>query len=406
MSSHDEDSKTTPSSPDSAAPQTRPGVLVGNIGNPILLTDVKLAGVTAQHARASEQVNIWTRLALTSDDHSFHRIASNLAGVIEYHARQVGTHIRINRAEIVLLVIKADDSAELWVDSAAVAIRCIMKRNMVAGSIVCENDIADITGMFFPAVDITATDRVLCLFRQDWRFALYFDFNPEGSLDLDGFITTLGTLYRTLRYRHLYDALADEAVFSRLVQAGWFPFVEVIISDFKELANYCEAGFDLTEAEEALLAKFDAARLDRILERWTQKQHFSAKAPLLQAAMNAFKAKEPIAVIKILLTEIEGIINDAFKKAHGKGGKLKELLAFAVESAERKAGGQPDTLLFPAAFARYLAAYTFANFDPVQEDGTAGSRHAVGHGAAKADSYTMSRALQAILTLDQIAFFI
>jgi hypothetical protein len=208
-----------------------------------------------------------------------------------------------------------------------------------------------------------------------------------------------------VRYRHLYDAITDEVVFGRLIQAGWFPFVEILASDFKDLANCCEANFDLTDAETALLAKIDESRLDRILERWIAKPHFSPKVSLLKAAMSAFKANEPIAVIKIVLTEIEGIINDAYKNAHGRGAKIKELLAFAVDSAERKAG-RPDTLLFPAAFAKYLASYAFAHFDPVQQDGTAGSRHAVGHGAALADSYTMCRALQAILTLDQIAFFI
>jgi hypothetical protein len=59
----------------------------------------------------------------------------------------------------------------------------------------------------------------------------------------------------------------------------------------------------------------------------------------------------------------------------------------------------------PAAFARYLAAYTFANFDPTGPLGTAGSRHAIGHGAEDAGSYTQARALQALLTLDQIAFY-
>ena len=97
-------------------------------------------------------------------------------------------------------------------------------------------------------------------------------------------------------------------------------------------------------------------------------------------------------------------MNEAHKAAKGRGGKLKELLEFAESSGEGKAGGS-NTLLFSSAFASYLKTQTFGNFNPVSEDGTAGSRHAVGHGAAKADTYTMARALQAILTLDQLAFF-
>jgi hypothetical protein len=84
--------------------------------------------------------------------------------------------------------------------------------------------------------------------------------------------------------------------------------------------------------------------------------------------------------------------------------RLATLLKFAKEAAERKTGG-PDTLFFPAAFAEYLRKYTYANFDPDTENAVAGSRHAVGHGAAPAESYTQIRALQAILTLDQLAFY-
>lgn len=115
--------------------------------------------------------------------------------------------------------------------------------------------------------------------------------------------------------------------------------------------------------------------------------------------------KEPVAVIKILLTEIEGILNDAYRDANaGQGAKLKDLLAFAEASAERKAGGS-NTLMFPTAFGQYLREHTFAHFDPIAQTGTAGSRHAVGHGAASQASYTMTRAVQAILTIDQLAFY-
>jgi hypothetical protein len=60
---------------------------------------------------------------------------------------------------------------------------------------------------------------------------------------------------------------------------------------------------------------------------------------------------------------------------------------------------------FSHSLGQYLANQTFANFDHDSADGKASSRHAVDHGAANADSYTMTRALQVILTLDQLAFF-
>ena len=181
--------------------------------------------------------------------------------------------------------------------------------------------------------------------------------------------------------------------------------MDIINAEFKDILSHCEAGFDVAEIEEKIVANFDSARTESILERWVAKPHFGKKAELLKVAINAFNNHEPITVIKILLTEIEGILNEAHRKTHGgQGARLKELLKFAEASAEHKAGGS-NTLLFPKAFSRYLREYTFANFDPRAQTGTASSRHAVGHGAASQESYTITRALQAILTLDQLAFY-
>lgn len=389
-----------------AAPAQAAVLGARNLGEPLRFKDVQpISGFTAEAAKPGQAVKIWTRLSLTSDEPLFHRLVDGLDGVIRHMAEKAGAGVNLRRADTILLVLKPDNSAELWVDTAAVTMRCAVKRAIAARTVVFENDIADVTGMSFPCVEIGVQDRVLCLFREGWSFGLAFDFNHEGQLDLEGFQTTLGTLHRRLRYRHLYETVTNPTVFDSLVAAGWFPFVEIITAEFRDLAQQAEAGFDVAEIEPKIISTFNAARLGHLLERWAAKPHFAARASLLKEAIEAFTAQKPASVIKIVLTEIEGVLNDAHKAAHGgQGAKIRDLLAFAQASAEQRAGG-PDTLFFPAAFGRYLVAHTFANFDPVAGTGTAGSRHAVGHGAASQDSYTMTRALQAILTLDQLAFY-
>ncbi|WP_221989571.1 hypothetical protein [Rhizobium laguerreae] len=381
-----------------------PGVLAANIGTPIKLSDLMLDGVTAEAARSGDAVKIWTRLHLTSDDRFFHRIVEGLAAHVEYRAREAGHYISLTRSGFILLVIHPDNTGDLWLDTAAVTLQVLAKRSMVAGTVLFENDIADLTAMSFPLVEIGPHDRVVCIFREGWRFALFFDFNPKGELAIADMERDLGTLHRRLKYRDLYDAIADENVFGRLIDAGWFPFVEILGREFRNLATQCEAGFELEEVEKKLLAAFNAQRIESMFVRWMAKPHFAGKERLLRSALNNFAAGDSIAVIKIVLTEIEGILREAYRRVQGKGAKLKRLLEFAVQSAEAKAG-QPDTLLFPAAFGHYLKSYTFADFDPVARTGNAGSRHAVGHGEADADSYTHVRALQALLTLDQLAFY-
>lgn len=398
-----------PSTAPGTSPETavtgaqHPGMLVGNLGEPIRLTGVNMNGFAVEAARAGDRAKVCTKLAVTSDNPLFHCLVENLNAVLTHLARQAGKAIALSRANTVFLVIRPDDTADLWIDTVAVALTVTARRSLQAGMAVFENDIADVTAMHFPCVQIGARDRVLYLFREAWRFGLLLDFNPKGDLSLQEFERTLGTLYRRLRYRHLYDTVANATVFGRLVDAGWFPFVEIIGSEFRALADAAEAGFSLDDAEADLVAKFDPERLERMFERWAANPHFAPKERIFRSAVNAYKTDDPVAVLKIILTEIEGILANAHRAATGRGAKLKTLLSFTVQAAERKAGA-PDTLLLPATFARYLEAYTFASFDPSIGPGASVSRHAVGHGAAEAEAYTRTRALQALLTLDQIAF--
>lgn len=380
-------------------------ILLGNLKEPIHLTDANIHAIVAEPviADTETQADVWLKMATTSDDPVFHRIVGELDRVISALAAKAGHHLHLKSANTVLLVLNERDEGSLWVDGAAISLNILMKRSIQAGSPIYENDIADIVGMTFPKVAIGNTDRVICWFRVDWRFGLFFDFNPKGQFDLDGMTRQLGSLFRTLKYRHLYDCLKETSTFEKLLAKGWFPFAEIINDDFTKLSEFLSAQLPIERIEADLVAKFDAARIERIFDRWMRKPHFSEKEKILRSALNSFKAGDPVATIKIALTEIEGILRSAYRSTNGESAKLPKLLEFAVSSAERKAGSG-STLLFATAFLRYLRDYTFANFDPMSEV-VSSSRHAVGHGAASAESYTQVAALQAILTLDQIAFY-
>lgn len=377
---------------------------VENIGPPVSLKELNIHGVAAETVVGGGPAKIWTRLVITSDDPMFHDITRNLVATIEHAATVENKVVSLENASTVLIVMRPSNAAELWIDTAARGLNIMTKRAVAAGSPIFERDVGDVRGMFFPKVDIGQGDRVICLFREGWRFGLLFDFNPHGSLDSVAMQRDLGTLYRSLRFRNVYDAISNSAVFESLCSAGWFPFVEILHDEFGRLAKFCEGGFDLATVEQELVQRFSEERVQHMFSRWMGKPHFAGKRSILEAAIRAYGSNEPVAAIKIMLTEIEGVLRDAYHARYGKKPKLKKLLDFAVKSAEEKAGSSV-TLLFPQAFGRYLATYAFANFDPAGTSGTAGSRHAVGHGAAKDDSYTQVRALQALLTLDQLAFY-
>lgn len=380
---------------------------IGNLGEPIYLKDLNMAGVSAEAAQGGQTIQIWTRMALTSDQDLFQKIIGNIASCIEQGANAVGEYPSLSRAQTVLLVLHPDNTGELWVDKAAMCTYHALKRPgpLAAGTVLFENDIADVTGLWFPRVDVGPKDRILCIIREGWRFALYFDFNPDEDLAIEEAKRALGTLFRRMRYADLYASLAHEPTLKGMVAAGWFPFLELGSADIRTLLSTIEADFPLDEAEQALIAAFDEARIERMFARWLERTHLNAREVILRPAINAFMNSEPVTVIKIILSEIEGVMSDAYFQVHGERPyRSKKLPDFMIEQAEKRAGGK-DTLFFPVEFGKYLKDYTFADFK-AGDIGTAGSRHAVSHGAVASSQYTMTRALQALLTLDQMAFYI
>ena len=107
-----------PSKGETAEAMTPTAGSIGNSGEPLRFANVEnLAGFALESAQKGQIVKIRTRLAVTSDHPLFHRLIEHIEGVIAHMARQSGTYVRLNRASTILLVLKADKTAELWLDT-------------------------------------------------------------------------------------------------------------------------------------------------------------------------------------------------------------------------------------------------------------------------------------------------
>lgn len=376
-----------------------------NTCEPVELPCITLAGISAASAGEGESVPIWERMTLTSDDPIFHLAVPDICNTLNKMIGNAGSALDTSTANSILLVVHEDKSAHIWVNGVATSLSVTLKRPIGSGDPVFSTDIVDIVGLRFPAVSILPTDRVLYLLRQSWRFGLHFDFTREGKLDVHQLERQLGQVYRRLAYYHLYDAIETDAVYGKMLTAGWFPFADLIGDQISHIISAFRGHQKIEYAEAAVLKSYDGEYLDRILNRWMIHPTMSQKRLIFTAAINAFKNDDFVSATKIVLTEIEGILNLSYRAKHGKGAKIEKLLSFVAEAALKKTG-EPDTLMLSKEFITYLKCHTFGQSDARDAVGKAGSRHSVGHGAAGDDAYTAVRALQAILTLDQIVFFL
>jgi hypothetical protein len=195
-----------------------------------------------------------------------------------------------------------------------------------------------------------------------------------------------------------------------MIKDGWFPFIELIGAEqYKNLSNSYRHKRFYEDTVEQLINKFDKERIDKIVNRWWDKEIFNSKKTILMAGINAFLKRDDegyINCIKTLLPEIEGIIRMQYfaDTRKCKNISIKKLLGYIVDKGKQKFGSD-YSLLFPIQFFDYLNDVIFAEFDLSRGDVKL-SRHSSGHGVAKPDDYTKVKAFQMILILDQISFYI
>ena len=217
----------------------------------------------------------------------------------------------------------------------------------------------------------------------------------------------LGQLYRYLAFQYIYQSLESEHLLEKMVADGWFPFVEILGNEYKTLfEDYQNDKFTYNDKVKILLESFDETRLRKITDKWWENPFFQEKRELLQTGIDAFldgTKSGYISCVKNLYPEIEGILRSLYRADHEKGTyKTQKLLEHLLEVGGRNVADD-HSLLLPHEFLKYLNSSFFKNFDPATMTDDL-SRHSVAHGAASEKGYSAEKALQALLTLDQIYF--
>lgn len=376
--------------------------IIENQGIHFHLNEVEdIAGFTPINVEKGNYFWLLTKKVTTSDESEFYRYIEQLSNPI---FNKLG--ITPNAVYQFLILIHSDLGADLYLNDFPIMIEIMAKYDVSKGQILSKKDIADIRKLRFPSITIFNTDKIIFCFKEGWKFGLFFDLNRE--LDINTTELDLGTIYRKLSFQHVYDVLTNEKQFEQMIKDGWFPFIEIIGSEYWPLSEAYANRFHFEEKIDDIVANFNKTRIERITDKWWKKQIFADKKEILKAGINAFLRNDSegyINCISTLLPQIEGIIMLQCFADTGKGAiRGAELLSYIIEKGKGKSGSG-ESLLLPAPFLIYLKDIVFAYFN-IETGQVDLSRHSSTHGVAKAESYTKIKALQAILVLDQIYFYI
>lgn len=368
------------------------------------LGEFKLCGFAMENAPAgAKRVPVQTKAALTSDDPFFHHCMRAFAAQVDAELGTTGQSVHLSSASNFAILVEPDFKATLHIDNFNVELEMLAKRGVKKGEAVFLNDIGDIYRGSVPGLAIRPDHHLILCLRHGWKFLLLFDLTPEQPIDVASIERTIGVGMRRLMFEELYAAMENEHVLSALTAAGWFPFNELVGADFQTLQKAIVSNFNLQAVTSELVGKFDKSRLDQMLDRWWQNPHFEKRRQLLTEGVALFSEGRHISSIKTLMTEIEGILRDRHvPRVQGRQGMQKVL---DVAFTEVLAFAGVDSIYFPIQFVDYLEKSVFAPFDPDQPTNVA-TRNTITHGRAPSDAYTNVRALQTILTLDQISKYL
>jgi hypothetical protein len=297
-------------------------------------------------------------------------------------------------------------TADIYVNDFVVIVEIRAKRDLIGGQAIGIDDIADIARLKFGQIKIKSTDKIIYCFKVGWKFGLYFNLDEKRSLDIEVIQKELGDLFRHLQFQHIFNVLENEGRFQDLMNDGWFPFLEIIGEDYKDLRALYDNRFDFHNRLNAFIDRFHEARTKMISQKWWSHPLFADKRVLIEAGLDAYYRNDKkgfISCIKNLTPEIEGIIRLHYFGKTGKGKpKYSDLIEHVIELARAKSPSA-TSLFLSKQFLEYLKKIFFADFDLATGKLTL-SRHSAGHGVAQEQDYEKIKALQTILVLDQLYF--
>jgi hypothetical protein len=226
-------------------------------------------------------------------------------------------------------------------------------------------------------------------------------------MNIEDLFKELGRHYKYLAFQEEYSFFENRLMFEQMLNDGWFPFIQLLGEEFNMLSLIYkhEDVFELSLDE--FLNRFDRNRINAFIIKWWKNTIFNEKKLIINAGIEAYLSNTEegyINCIKNLFSEIEGIIRISYFKENNRDPTFPDLKNYICQKAKTKFISE-DSLGFPDIFYTYLDEVLFKR-SYIKNGGIVLSRHTSSHGIAKPELYSKARALQAILILDQMYFYL
>ena len=226
---------------------------------------------------------VLTRATFTSDEQEFYNYTDQLSDIF-----LTANNIIIDTINRFLILIHKDFSADIYLNEFKKEMEICPKCNVEKGQLIQKNDILDIRRIRFPEIEILETDKMVYCFKVGWKFGLFFDLAGDGLMDLDKAYLDIGKLERKLLYCHLYKMLDSQNMLEEMQNDGWFPFVEIMNTEFKDLMGIYKDKIGFEERIDNIVSRFDKERIESITDKWWNNEYYFNKQSIIKAGINSY----------------------------------------------------------------------------------------------------------------------
>ena len=358
------------------------------------IQNCKIDGFSGNYTFAGETCHMNKKNALTSYDPQFNTMATSLCNIFGLCNKSVNN---------LLVTINEDDIANVYTNFP-ITVEVTGKKSIKKGELVYHDDIVDYKTVSFhdsiANLNPKEGEKVVWIFRDGFRFGLYFDLSSSVSLEALG--EELAILFKRVKYFNFYDAIDNEFV-TQLIKLGWFPFIDIIGSESDSLLSLIQEK-RLTDVSRWFETLFPNERITNLVDRWWNNKYFKHRKNMIMEGIESFYSEKYVSSISTLSPLLEGIINDYSYSQTGKGIKYNGQVISNTVSDIGNEKYSIHSLTLPSLFESYLNEHYYKNTRSAISDENV--RNTVTHGRAKPESFTRSNALKIILTLDQIRYYL
>ena len=367
-----------------------------------LTLDIVPAGFALNSAESGQTVTVTQRQFLTTDDGEI--LYTYLDGISSlFLTKYLAEGMTVSQIDQCLITINEQKIAKVYINDFPVMLSIVGKGDIQKGQLIGKENIADTREVAFPTIEIEQNSAIVYIFSYGWRKALYFDYTPiqPGSKSTLG---DIGSLFAKFHIMMLFKELfrLDESILKEMYDEGWFPFVGILGSRFENLYKDFQNRFISRPGERAIIEHFGKDILQEMLASWLRKGLFQPHKSFLERGIERYVAGDYLSAISILYPRIEGMLRYIYL---GQAGQPTQ--AELVDNLWNKVSAKclSTSLFLPDRFREYLKSFYFANFN--LETGELDlSRHTVGHGVARQEDFNQVKALQGILIIDQLFYYL